>query len=53
MSNLIDGKKIAGVIKDGISKVISDSISRGNRAPSIKIVLVGDHGPSKIYVNAK
>ena len=53
MSNLIDGKKVAGEIKDEISKVISDSISRGNRAPSIKIVLVGDHAPSKIYVNAK
>lgn len=53
MSNLIDGKKVAGEIKDEISKVISDSISRGNRAPFIKIVLVGDHGPSKIYVNAK
>jgi len=53
MSNLIDGKKIAGEIKDEISKVILDSISIGNRAPSIKIVLVGDHGPSKIYVNAK
>tara|TARA_B100000575_G_scaffold37747_1_gene25558 strand:+ start:2782 stop:3657 length:876 start_codon:yes stop_codon:yes gene_type:complete len=53
MSNLIDGKKVAGEIKDEISKVISDFISRGNRAPSIKIVLVGDHGPSKIYVNAK
>ena len=53
MSNLIDGKKVAGEIKDEISKVISKSISRGNRAPSIKIVLVGDHGPSKIYVNAK
>ena len=53
MSNLIDGKKVAGEIKDEISKVISESISRGNRAPSIKIVLIGDHGPSKIYVNAK
>ena len=53
MSNLIDGKKVAGEIKDEISKVISDSISRGNRPPFIKIVLVGDHGPSKIYVNAK
>ena len=53
MSNLIDGKKVAGEIKDEISKVILDSISIGNRAPSIKIVLVGDHGPSKIYVNAK
>ena len=53
MSNLIDGKKVAGEIKDEISKVISESISSGNRAPSIKIVLVGDHGPSKIYVNAK
>ena len=53
MSNLIDGKKVAGEIKDEISKVISESISRGNRAPFIKIVLVGDHGPSKIYVNAK
>ena len=53
MSNLIDGKKVAGEIKDEISKVISDSISRGNRAPFIKIVLVGDHAPSKIYVNAK
>ena len=40
-------------IKDEITKKISFSISKGNRAPSIKIILVGAHGPSRIYVNAK
>ena len=53
MNNLIDGKKVASEIKDEITQKISYSISKGNRAPSIKIILVGDHGPSKIYVNAK
>lgn len=53
MNNLIDGKKVASEIKDEIFKKISQSISEGNRAPSIKIVLIGNHGPSKIYVNAK
>lgn len=53
MNNLIDGKKVASEIKDEIIKKISQSISEGNRAPSIKIVLIGNHGPSKIYVNAK
>ena len=53
MNNLIDGKKVASEIKDEIIQKISYSMSKGNRAPSIKIILVGDHGPSKIYVNAK
>ena len=53
MNNLIDGKKVASEIKNEITQKISYSISKGNRVPSIKIILVGDHGPSKIYVNAK
>ena len=53
MNNLIDGIKVASEIKDEITKKISFSISKGNRAPSIKIILVGAHGPSRIYVNAK
>ena len=45
MNNLIDGKKVASEIKDEITQKISYSISKGNRAPSLKIILVGDHGP--------
>ena len=48
MNNLIDGKKVASEIKNEITQKISYSISKGNRVPSIKIILVGDHGPSKI-----
>ena len=37
MNNLIDGIKVASEIKDEITKKISFSISKGNRAPSIKL----------------
>ncbi len=53
MNNLIDGIKVANEIKDEISQDIQSYVSKGLRKPSLKIILIGDHGPSKIYVNAK
>ena len=53
MSKIIDGIKISNEIKDEISEKISIAIDKGHRPPSLKIILVGGHGPSRIYVNAK
>ncbi len=53
MNNLIDGIKVANEIKDEIRHEILSFVSKGLRKPSLKIILIGDHGPSKIYVNAK
>ena len=53
MNKIIDGVKISNEIKGEISNKISKAIDKGYRSPSLKIVLVGGHGPSLIYVNAK
>jgi len=53
MSKIIDGIKISKEIKAEIRKKILIATKKGFRSPSLKIVLVGGHGPSKIYVNAK
>ena len=53
MNKIIDGVKISNEIKSEISNKISKAIDKGYRSPSLKIVLVGGHGPSLIYVNAK
>ena len=53
MNKIIDGVKISNEIKSEISNKISIAIDKGYRPPSLKIVLVGGHGPSRIYVNAK
>jgi len=47
---IIDGKKIADQIQQEIKQYIQNI---KGRKPSLAVVLVGDHPPSKIYVNRK
>ncbi len=50
---LLDGKKVASLIKAEIVEKVRERSSRGQRAPHLAIILVGDDGASHIYVDNK
>ncbi|WP_421894333.1 bifunctional 5,10-methylenetetrahydrofolate dehydrogenase/5,10-methenyltetrahydrofolate cyclohydrolase [Marinoscillum sp.] len=53
MPTLLDGKKVAGDIKNEISARVQDLKSKGKRVPNLAIIIVGDDGASHTYVNGK
>ena len=53
MNKIIDGIKISSEIKEEIKEEVSLIKKDGGRAPSLCIVLVGNHSASRIYVKAK
>lgn len=50
---IIDGKKIAADIKKELAAKSAEIIDRGDRAPHLVAVLVGDDGASQTYVASK
>jgi methylenetetrahydrofolate dehydrogenase (NADP+)/methenyltetrahydrofolate cyclohydrolase len=50
---LLDGKKISNDIKDEIAAEVAAMKQRGERAPHLAAVLVGNDGASLTYVGAK
>ncbi|BAV94919.1 bifunctional methylenetetrahydrofolate dehydrogenase/methenyltetrahydrofolate cyclohydrolase FolD [Ichthyobacterium seriolicida] len=50
---ILDGKTLSVQLKKEISIEVQRLIERGNRRPHLVVVLVGDHAPSQVYVNAK
>ena len=50
---IIDGKKIAATIKDDIKRQVAEIIDRGDRAPHLAAIIVGDDPASHTYVNGK
>ena len=50
---IIDGKKIAATIKETIKRQVAEIIDRGDRAPHLAAILVGDDPASHTYVNGK
>ena len=53
MATIIDGKKIASLIKEEIKNQVEEIISKGGRVPHLVAVLVGDDGASLTYVSNK
>jgi len=50
---IIDGKKIAGEIKQEIAGEVAGMMARGKKAPHLAAILVGTEGSSETYVNNK
>ncbi len=50
---LIDGKKIASEIKKELAVISAAIIDKGDRAPHLVAVLVGEDAASQTYVNSK
>lgn len=53
MPIILDGKKVAGDIKNEISARVVELKKSGKRAPNLAIIIVGDDGASHTYVNGK
>ncbi|MEX0609971.1 MAG: bifunctional methylenetetrahydrofolate dehydrogenase/methenyltetrahydrofolate cyclohydrolase FolD [Balneolaceae bacterium] len=52
-AELIDGKKVAELVRNRVREDVEDWISKGNRAPFLQVILVGDDPASKVYTGAK
>ena len=50
---LIDGKKIAGELREELKKEVSELKSKYNKVPGLTVILIGDMAPSQIYVRMK
>jgi methylenetetrahydrofolate dehydrogenase (NADP+)/methenyltetrahydrofolate cyclohydrolase len=50
---LLDGKALAGTVKNEIREEVGQLLSQGRRPPKLVAVLVGSDGPSQTYVGAK
>jgi methylenetetrahydrofolate dehydrogenase (NADP+)/methenyltetrahydrofolate cyclohydrolase len=53
LPKLIDGKKIAGEIKDEIKAVVAEMIDNDIKAPHLVAVIVGEDAASQTYVSSK
>jgi len=50
---LLDGRALAGLIKNEVAEQVRSHLALGNRAPHLVAVLVGDHPASASYVRNK
>ena len=50
---LIDGKKIAADLREGLKKEVSELKSKFNKVTGLTVFLIGDMTPSQIYVRMK
>lgn len=50
---ILDGKLVSEARREALKKRISDFKSRQGRSPVLAVLLVGDHGPSQVYVRNK
>ena len=53
MSQILDGKKVAQKLKDGLKIEIGNIKSKFNRVPGLAVVQVGNVAASSVYVRAK
>lgn len=52
-AKIIDGKSIASVIKQRVAQQVAERVERNLPAPSLAVILVGDHPASLSYVGHK
>lgn len=52
-AEIIDGKKVAELVRSRVREDVRDWKAKGNRAPFLQVVLVGDDPASRVYIGAK
>jgi methylenetetrahydrofolate dehydrogenase (NADP+) / methenyltetrahydrofolate cyclohydrolase len=52
-AHLIDGKKVAELVKNEVKKAVDKIIDHGDEPPCLAVILVGDDEASKVYVGHK
>ena len=50
---LIDGKKEAAKLREGLKQEVLDLKKKFNKIPGLTVILIGDMVPSQIYVRNK
>jgi len=53
MANIIDGKRIAGEIRQKLKEQTQEFFVKTNRKPGLAVILVGDDAASSVYVKNK
>ncbi len=52
-AKIIDGRKVAAIVRDEVREDVEDWTNAGNRAPFLQVILVGSNPASDVYVGAK
>ncbi|HKI45970.1 MAG TPA: bifunctional methylenetetrahydrofolate dehydrogenase/methenyltetrahydrofolate cyclohydrolase FolD [Balneolales bacterium] len=52
-ASIIDGRKVAALVRESVKKDVDHWIGEGNRAPKLQVILVGENPASGTYVSAK
>ncbi len=52
-AKLIDGKKVAAIIRDEVREDVEKWVKSSNRAPFLQVILIGSNPASDVYVGAK
>jgi methylenetetrahydrofolate dehydrogenase (NADP+)/methenyltetrahydrofolate cyclohydrolase len=52
-AEIIDGRKVAELVRNRVREDVEDWTAKGNRAPFLQVILVGDDPASKVYTGAK
>lgn len=52
-AEIIDGKKVAELVRSRVREDVEDWKSKDHRAPFLQVILVGDDPASKVYTRAK
>jgi len=53
MSNIIDGKHVASVIRENIKRETAEILARTGGKPSLTVIIVGENPASQSYVRSK
>ena len=53
MTRILDGRKVAGQIREEIARDVERMVAAGGRPPGLAAVLVGDDPASRVYVGSK
>lgn len=51
--NIIDGLKVAEILRQQVREDVQEWVGRGNRNPMLQVILIGDDPASKTYVGSK
>lgn len=52
-AEIIDGKKVAEMIRASVREDVEQWVAKGNRAPFLQVILVGDDPASVVYTGTK
>lgn len=52
-AEIIDGKKVAALVRENVREDVDQWVSKGNRRPFLQVVLVGDDPASIVYTGTK